>query len=112
MYRTGCPTLMGVGKNAQGCGVKSPGGGGGVKSPGKNIKWAKRGKRPMWGKKPIMGRAFCLFFGGHNDVIPCNIFVTHFAKPVYLSLKPMRCIPCSLHICVFLFKWNLRKLRN
>ena len=89
-----CPTPFGVGQNAQGCGVKSPGGGG-AKRPGKNIVWAKRGKTPMWGKKPTMGQnahgrfaPFCLFFGGNNDVIPCNIFVTHFGKLMYLTLKP------------------------
>ena len=82
-------------------GAKRPGGwgkkprGGGAKRPGKNTVWAKRGKTPMWGKKPTMGQKahrlfapFCLFFGGNNDEIPCNLFVTHFAKLMYLTLKP------------------------
>ena len=48
----------------------------------------------MWGKKPTMGQKahgrfapFCLLFGENNDVIPCDIYVTHFTKLVYLSLK-------------------------
>ena len=98
------------GKKPRGCGAKRP---------CKNIVWAKRGKTPMWGKKPTMGQKahgrftpFCLFFGENNDVIPCDIFVTHFAKPVYHSLKlwdvsPLPCI-CVFYLNATLEGWEIK----